>query len=103
MHNRITTLFLFFGLALFLTSCGNDDDFPITPNSGEYFRLKALDVDVLPQFRQVRVLFQATDFYHNGYGALEAEDLDVFENGHLVDLEGEVRLAPDSIPYDLRT
>ncbi len=100
---KYTTL-LFLALAIcFLPSCSNDDDLPIRPNDGEYFRFKALDVDVIPEFRQVRVLFQVTDFDRKGVAGLEAVDLDVFENGHLVDTEGEVRLDPESIPYQLKT
>lgn len=104
IHMKFSPLFLLFALAIcVLPSCNNDDDLPIRPGDGEYFRLKALDVDVLPEFRQVRVLFQLTDFDRKGVAGLEEAQLDVFENGHLVGLEGDVRIAPDSIPYQLRT
>ena len=56
-----------------LPACNNDDDLPIRPGEGEYFRMKALDVDVLPQFRQVRVLFQLTDFDRKGVAGLEED------------------------------
>lgn len=103
IHMKITQFILFFAALLFIVSCGKNDDQIFTPNPGEYFRLQAMDVDVLPQYRQVRVLFQVTDFDRKGFAGLEDDQLDVFENGHLVDLEGDVRLAPDSIPYQLKT
>lgn len=102
IHMKFPQLFLFVAIVI-LSSCNGDDDLPFRPGEGEYFRLKSLDVDVLPDHRQVRVLFQVTDIDRKGISGLEEGQLEVFENGHLVDTEGEVRLAPDSIPYQLKT
>jgi len=100
---KFSPLYLLFAALFLITACGKDDDASLRPTTDKYLRLKALDVDVLPPFRQVRVLFQALDFDRKGVSGLVAEDFNVFENEHLVDLEGEVRLAPDSIPYQLQT
>ncbi len=100
----ISTLFLLLGTVLIFSSCRKDDDIPVdVPSTAKYYRLNAFEVDVDPKDRLVKVLFQVKDYQNNGVSGLQADDVDVYENNGRIDLESEVRIAPDSIPYRLKT
>jgi len=90
-------------LIVFLASCGKDNssDPKETPNN--YFRLNAFEVDVIPKDRLVKILFQASDYEGKGVGSITKDDLMVFENGGLIDLEGDLKITRDSTPYNLKT
>ena len=100
----IFTLALFLGTVVFLSSCKKDDDLPdLPPNYSEFYRLNSFEVDVEPQNRLVKILFQVKDHDNNGVSGLRVEDFDIYENNGRIDLESDVRIAPDSIPYRLKT
>ena len=100
----VTLSLLLMGTLVFLTSCKKEDDLPDLPTTyASFYRLNSFEVDVEPQNRLVKVLFQVKDFENNGVAGLTAEDFDVFENNGRIDLESDVRIAPDSIPYRLKT
>lgn len=104
---RFTPIFaltLLLGSCLYFSSCKNDDDLPEVPtNFAKYYRLNAFEVDVDPKQRLVKILFQVKDYENNGVAGLQADDFDIYENNGRIDLESEVRIAPDSIPYRLKT
>lgn len=104
---RITPFFsllMLFGTLLIFSACKSDDEGPLPPvTSANYYRLNAFEVDVEPKDRLVKVLFQVKDYENNGVAGLTADDFDVYENEGRIDLESEVRIAPDSIPYRLKT
>ena len=87
---------------LAFVSCTRDDDDSIV-NKADYYRLNAFETGVNPAFRQVRILFQVTDYQHNGVPDLTAEDFIVTENGGRIDSEANLKIDPDSIPFDLKT
>lgn len=100
----VFSLLMFLGAILIFSSCKNDDDGPLPPvTSANFYRLNAFEVDVEPKDRLVKVLFQVKDYQNNGVSGLTADDFDVYENSGRIDLESEVRIAPDSIPYRLKT
>lgn len=82
--------------------CKKDDDFAPFDYS-DFYRMKNLDVDVVPQNRMVQVLFQVTDYFHKGVTTLKQEDFIVTENGGKLDSEADLRVGRGSIPYELKT
>ncbi|MEO0776885.1 MAG: VWA domain-containing protein [Bacteroidota bacterium] len=99
----LAVLFLL-GSLVFTTACKKDDDQPEGPaTTAKFYRLDAFEVDVEPSNRLVKILFQVKDYENNGIAGLTADDFDVYENAGKIDLESDLRIAPDSIPYRLKT
>ncbi|MEM9824858.1 MAG: VWA domain-containing protein, partial [Bacteroidota bacterium] len=88
---------------LIFASCSKEETLPAPSDPQNFYRLNAFEVDVTPKFRQVKILFQATDFSHNGISDITEDDLDVFENGNRIDLEGDLTITRDSTPFNLQT
>lgn len=84
-----------------LASCNKDDDSPA--DQSDFYRLNAFETGVNPDQRQVRILFQVTDFSGNGVPGLIADDFIVTENGGRIDSEANLKIDPDSIPFALKT
>ena len=84
-----------------LTSCNKDDDSPA--GHSNYYRMNSFETGVNPDLRQVRILFQVTDFDHNGVPGLTTDDFIVTENGGRIDSEANLKIDPDSIPFRLKT
>ena len=72
-------------------------------NRTNYYRLDAFETGVIPQSRQVRILFQVKDYWGNGVDGLTLSDFIVTENGGRIDSEASLKVDPDSIPYSLKT
>lgn len=93
----------FFGLLL-LISCGkNDDDLLYSDDDVNFYRMMPFEVETDPTHREVRILFQVRDKDFDGVSGITEEDLNVYENGGSIDLEGGLTLNPGNIPSELKT
>ena len=101
---KLTQLFGLF-VILVLTSCGKDNS--TTPVSqtdySQFYRMESFEVETDPAHREVRILFQVKDNNYNGVAGLTVDDLNVFENDGSIDTEGDLTLAPNTIPSSLKT
>lgn len=100
---RITNVLCFFCFLLILSSCGKEEVLPAPTSPKNFYRLNTFEVDVTPKFRQVKILFQATDFDNNGISTITEDVLNVYENGNRIDLEGDLTITRDSTPFNLQT
>ncbi|TAK37233.1 MAG: VWA domain-containing protein [Saprospiraceae bacterium] len=88
---------------IFLAIAGCKKDNGTNPvDLSKYYRLKSFEVGVVPEQRTVQVLFQATDYSHNGVSTLTEDDFIVSENDGRIDTEADIRLGQGSIPYVLK-
>ena len=92
---------LIFSLLLAFVSCKKDRNSPV--NNDNFYRLNAFETGVNPDMRQVRILFQVTDYDRNGVPGLTESDFIVTENGGRIDSEANLKIDPDSIPFALKT
>ena len=97
------TLIFLVTLILCLSSCGKDDTNEPQESPSNFFRLETFEVDVTPKERLVKILFQVSDYDGKGVGSITEDDLDVYENGGRIDLEGDLTITRDSTPYHLKT
>ncbi|MEK7256240.1 MAG: VWA domain-containing protein [Bacteroidota bacterium] len=93
--------FLFLLGLLALASCKKENVEPA--DLSKFYRLKSFEVGVIPEHRQVRILFQVTDYYRKGVATLTKDDFIVSENKGRIDTEADIRLSRDSIPFDIKT
>lgn len=83
-------------------SCNKDDD-AAPADLSNFYRLKTFEVGVVPENRQVQVLFQVTDYYHKGISSLVEDNFFVTENKGKIDSEADLRVSRSSIPFELKT
>lgn len=93
----------FFAVLLLLIGCGKSDDGPTITDKENFYRLETFEVGVIPEIRNVQILFQVTDYDRNGVSHLTADDFIVRENGGLIDSEATLKIDKDSIPFTLKT
>lgn len=89
-------------LAIFALGCNKDDD-AAPADLTHFYRLKTFEVGVVPENRQVQVLFQVTDYFHKGVPSLLEENFLVSENQGNIDSEADLRVSRSSIPFELKT
>ena len=105
LMNLSTPLFRLFCLfsLLAIISCGKKDDLLNSEDDSFYYRMQAYEVETDPAHREVRILFQVRDKDFNGVSGFRTSDLNVYENGGSIDLEGGLTLNPGNIPSELKT
>ncbi len=96
--SKLLFLLLFVSAA---ASCNKDDD-SAPLDLTKFYRLKSFEVGVVPEDRQVQVLFQVTDYNKKGVADFLAENFIVSENKGRIDTEAEIRLGRGSIPFALK-
>ncbi len=90
--------------AFLVFSCNKNDDLLHSDDvSVSFYRMQSFEVETEPEKREVHILFQVRDKEFSGVSGLTTSDLNVFENGGGIDLEGGLTLNPGTIPSELKT
>ncbi|MEH0155315.1 VWA domain-containing protein [Limibacter armeniacum] len=96
---RLLSSALFLALIFLMISCSDDEGKGFLPR----YEMSLIDQDVLPEKREVKILFQVLDENGGGKPDLTVSDFTIIENGNPIDTEGRPTIAPDSIPFEMKT